>query len=304
MGAGRSNRSSPSLGSAGASVAVRATTHGRVEAGNRPVTRLDSERLGDRDQRSAPCSAGQTKFPAKAEYSGSWPSSPVLGSGGPRIADRELGRMAREEPVAEDGTFPSARTGVSMAFPAALVWSDRACVGDRKRTCPLDWRTDLRDPASSGCMHCHRPWRGWISATPYRLALGSAYSQIRSPVPADQLGEYGRGYMDALSRMGDSMLRFSSELNKPDQPIFTNDLIVLVDERCGSACEDFAMPLKFSGRATLIGRSTTGSSGQPYMFDFGNGMSFRISTKRQCCPDGSTFEGSRNIPGYRSARHG
>jgi len=110
--------------------------------------------------------------------------------------------------------------------------------------------------------------------------------------------------MDALSRMGDSMLRFSSELNKPDQPICTNDLIVLVDERCGSACEDFAMPLKFSGRATLIGRSTTGSSGQPYMFDFGNGMSFRISTKRQCFPDGSTFEGSRNIPGYRSARHG
>ena len=52
-----------------------------------------------------------------------------------------------------------------------------------------------------------RPWRGWISATPYRLALGSAYSQIRSSVPADQLGEYGRGYIDALSGMGDSMLR-------------------------------------------------------------------------------------------------
>lgn len=141
-----------------------------------------------------------------------------------------------------------------------------------------------------------RPWRGWISATPYRLALGSAHSQIRSSVPSHQLGEYVRGYIDALSGMGESMLMFPSRLNQPDQPKFTNQLIVLVDERCFSACEDFVMPLKFSGRATLIGRSTTGSSGQPYLYDFGNGMSFRISTKRQCFPDGSTFEGVGIVP--------
>ena len=141
-----------------------------------------------------------------------------------------------------------------------------------------------------------RPWREWTSATPYRLALGSAHSQIRSSVPPYQLGEYARGYVDALSGMGESMLVFPSRLNPPERPKFTNDLIVLVDERCFSACEDFVMPLKFSGRAVLIGQSTAGSSGEPYMYDFGNGMRFRISTKRQYFPDGSTFEGVGIVP--------
>jgi len=136
-----------------------------------------------------------------------------------------------------------------------------------------------------------RRWRGWISATPYRLALGSAYDQLRSSVPVEEMTEYVRGYIDALSGMGTSMLRFPSTSIQPALPVFKNDLIVLIDERCASACEDFVMPLWFSGRATLIGRSTAGSSGQPYSFDFGNGMSFRISAKRMYFPDGSTFEG-------------
>ena len=141
-----------------------------------------------------------------------------------------------------------------------------------------------------------RSWRGWVSVSPYRLALGSASSQIRSSVPAEQLTEYVRGVTDALSGMDTSMLMFPSALVQPDRPVYTGDLFVLVDERCASACEDFVMPLRFSGRATVVGRSTTGSSGQPFMFDFGNDMSFRISTKRQYFPDGSTFEGVGIVP--------
>lgn len=141
-----------------------------------------------------------------------------------------------------------------------------------------------------------RPWRGWVSASPYRLALGSAYAQIRKSAQAEQWTEYVRGGVDALSGMDTSMLMFPSALNQPDRPIYTEDILVLVDERCASACEDFVMPLRFSGRATVVGRPTTGSSGQPYVFDFGNGMSFRISTKRQYFPDGSTFEGVGIVP--------
>jgi carboxyl-terminal processing protease len=40
-----------------------------------------------------------------------------------------------------------------------------------------------------------------------------------------------------------------------------------------------------------VGEATNGSSGQPYLYDFGNGMSFRVSTKRYTMPDGSPFEG-------------
>ena len=46
------------------------------------------------------------------------------------------------------------------------------------------------------------------------------------------------------------------------------------------------MPLKFSGRATVVGETTYGSSGQPYIYDFHNGMGFRVSTKRMYFPDG------------------
>jgi carboxyl-terminal processing protease len=67
--------------------------------------------------------------------------------------------------------------------------------------------------------------------------------------------------------------------------------VVLTDRACASACEDFVMPLKTTGRATLIGETTFGSSGQPFLYDFGNGMSFRVSTKRMYLPDGSEFEG-------------
>ena len=47
-----------------------------------------------------------------------------------------------------------------------------------------------------------------------------------------------------------------------------------------SASEDFVSPLKFSGRGTIVGEATFGSSGQPYIYDFGNGMTLRIGAKR------------------------
>ena len=41
----------------------------------------------------------------------------------------------------------------------------------------------------------------------------------------------------------------------------------------------------------MIGERTRGSSGQPFLYDFGNGMSIRISSRRMYFPDGSEFEG-------------
>ena len=41
---------------------------------------------------------------------------------------------------------------------------------------------------------------------------------------------------------------------------------------------------------------TGGSSGQPTFFDLGDGMSFRIGTKREYLPDGSEFEGVGILP--------
>jgi len=50
------------------------------------------------------------------------------------------------------------------------------------------------------------------------------------------------------------------------------------------------MPFKDNGRAEIIGETSQGSSGQPYFFDFGNGMRLMVGTVRYNFPDGSEFE--------------
>ena len=50
------------------------------------------------------------------------------------------------------------------------------------------------------------------------------------------------------------------------------------------------MPFKDNGRAEIIGEATEGSSGQPFFFDFGNGMSLLVGAARNTFPDGSPFE--------------
>ena len=68
-------------------------------------------------------------------------------------------------------------------------------------------------------------------------------------------------------------------------------LVLLVDDGCASACEDFVMPLQWIGRATVVGDTTFGSSGQPRLLQFGAGMQARVSTRREYFPDGAEFEG-------------
>jgi carboxyl-terminal processing protease len=82
----------------------------------------------------------------------------------------------------------------------------------------------------------------------------------------------------------------------PNDPIYKNKLIVLVDQACASACEDFVMPLKVTGRAVVVGERTFGSSGQPKIVDFGDGMRLQIGAKRMMFGDGRPFEGVGIIP--------
>ena len=80
---------------------------------------------------------------------------------------------------------------------------------------------------------------------------------------------------------------------------FRHRLVLLVDEGCASACEDFVMPLQWIGRATVVGDTTFGSSGQPRLLAFGGGMRARVSTRREFFPDGTEFEGVGIAPDVR-----
>ncbi len=67
---------------------------------------------------------------------------------------------------------------------------------------------------------------------------------------------------------------------------------MLTDRHRVSACEDFVAAMRISHRATILGETTEGSTGQPYSVEFPElKMAFRVSTRREYYPDGSPFEG-------------
>jgi carboxyl-terminal processing protease len=68
-------------------------------------------------------------------------------------------------------------------------------------------------------------------------------------------------------------------------------VVVLADERCASACEDFVMPLVYGGRARLVGTQTYGSTGQPYVARLDGGITLAVGSIHASLPDGKPFEG-------------
>jgi carboxyl-terminal processing protease len=118
----------------------------------------------------------------------------------------------------------------------------------------------------------NRPWRTWQETTPQHIALFDAQG-----IPA----------IDAS--------RGSRQLS-PSANAYAGRLFLLVDRFCGSACEDFVLPFRDTGRAVVIGETTQGSSGNPYRADLGDGMSVAIGAVRYRFPDGTAFEGVGIVP--------
>lgn len=77
----------------------------------------------------------------------------------------------------------------------------------------------------------------------------------------------------------------------PSQNHYRGRLVVIINNGCRSACEDFVMPLKWTKRAVLLGETTGGSTGQPFVRALSNGMFYQIGATHVWFPDGSRFEG-------------
>lgn len=78
---------------------------------------------------------------------------------------------------------------------------------------------------------------------------------------------------------------------QPEGDAYRGAVYVLVDGGCFSACEDFLVPFKTTKRATLIGETSAGSSGQPIGMPLWDGMAVGVSAKREYFPGGTNFEG-------------
>jgi len=137
-----------------------------------------------------------------------------------------------------------------------------------------------------------RPYRDWMQASAMSFGLFATYGDLYRGAAMKDADARSRGYLEGFSEYFERPYFMApGALKQPESPSYTGPVFVLQDRYCASACEDFVMPLKVSGRATVFGERTFGSSGQPYLVDFGNGMNFRVSTKRMYFPDGTEFEG-------------
>ncbi len=121
-----------------------------------------------------------------------------------------------------------------------------------------------------------RPYRWWTEATPMVLP----FFRYRASEGTWQYQPFGT-----------SEMLWRNPVSQPGKDSFKGKLAMLVDGGCHSACEDFTMPFKDNGRAHIVGSTTAGSTGQPYMLDLGNGMMAMIGAKREMFPDGAPFEG-------------
>ncbi len=120
-----------------------------------------------------------------------------------------------------------------------------------------------------------RPYRWWREA----VAVSAPLLAGRSPSP------------QGAAFAGGPQLVWAPGVSQPDEEGYQGRLLILVDRATWSAAEDFTMPFKDNGRATIVGETTGGSSGQPYICSFEQGMAFAVGAKRLYLPDGTAFEG-------------
>jgi carboxyl-terminal processing protease len=134
-------------------------------------------------------------------------------------------------------------------------------------------------------------------------AFGDAIISYLTDKPLQTSRWKTREYMPAFRAWGQKE-KWHEEQGEPVKPIkdrqpFLGPVVVLTGPRTFSAAEDFLIPLHASGRATLVGRATGGSTGQPLQVQLPCGASMRICTKRDTYPDGREFVGVGVIPDVR-----
>jgi carboxyl-terminal processing protease len=148
-----------------------------------------------------------------------------------------------------------------------------------------------------------RPWRGMAVSTTQHIGSVRAYAHLlemadqrRGPglhVSRDQLAS-----LEVFRAWDHFQLLVPPKVNPPRPGAYAGRVLLLADEACGSACEDFLIPFKNSGRGSLVGTTTDGTTGQPYILDLPKGIQACVGAKRTSFPDGSPFEGTGIAPDH------
>ncbi|WP_057464649.1 S41 family peptidase [Pseudovibrio sp. POLY-S9] len=141
---------------------------------------------------------------------------------------------------------------------------------------------------------CLEPIAIWMERTPQITGLEKA----EQGVAAWQNGELSAHHTQPNAETTPMHLLTNGETFPASATPFRGKLIILIDIGSGSATEDLLIPLKHSGRATIVGEASAGSTGQPYFEAPLPETQLTISAKRTDFPDGTRFEGVGIHPDY------
>lgn len=145
----------------------------------------------------------------------------------------------------------------------------------------------------------NRPYRFWAESTNITLSLFQFYyDYFKKSAQMDQSFEEK---VDFFSIFHKSNFMWYPRKIPAKENAYRGKLCILIDKDTGSAAEDFVIPFKDNKRATIIGQTTQGSTGQPYMFSIDEDITICIGTKRAYFPDGAPFEGIGITPDIKIA---
>ncbi|NHJ46277.1 MAG: hypothetical protein FK733_00680 [Asgard group archaeon] len=115
---------------------------------------------------------------------------------------------------------------------------------------------------------------------------------IDKPIEAEKWKT--RKYLPAFRSWGkpEEWFKVNSEPIKPSKKKrFLGPLVILTGNATASAAEDFVVPLKYAKRATLIGNTTAGTTGNPINIVLPGGYFFSVCTKISTYPNEEEFVG-------------
>jgi C-terminal processing protease CtpA/Prc len=130
-------------------------------------------------------------------------------------------------------------------------------------------------------------------------AFGDRIISYLTDKPIEKTRWKTRQYMPAFRAWGEQEKWYQADrqiIEPRKEGSFAGPIVILTGPATFSAAEDFVVPLHASGRATVVGEKTGGSTGQPLIIELPGDGGARICTKRDAYPDGREFVGVGIIP--------